>query len=106
WIDHTYLYMHMLKDPALYSVGVDYLEDDPALVQKCVDIAHTAAIIPEKCHLIKYKWAPGRFHGTELGHIASYYYVIHNSMVMYNQHLRPTITTLELFRVFALSNEF
>ena len=27
-------------------------------------------------------------------------------MATYNQHLRPTMTTLELFRVFALSNEF
>ena len=24
----------MLKDPALYSVGADYQDDDPALVQK------------------------------------------------------------------------
>ncbi|KAF8417097.1 Sec63 domain-containing protein, partial [Boletus edulis BED1] len=27
-------------------------------------------------------------------------------MATYNQHLRPTMSTLELFRVFALSNEF
>ncbi|KZT07923.1 putative RNA helicase [Laetiporus sulphureus 93-53] len=106
WLGYTYLYVRMLKDPALYSVGVDYLEDDPALVQKRADIAHTAAVILEKCHLIKYERASGRFHSTELGRIASYYYVTHNSMATYNQHLRPTMTTLELFRVFALSNEF
>lgn len=27
-------------------------------------------------------------------------------MSVYNQHLRPTMSQLELFRVFALSNEF
>jgi hypothetical protein len=30
--------------------------------------------------------------------------MMHNSI--YNQHLRPAMSTLELFRVFALSNEF
>lgn len=96
----------MLKDPVLYSVGADYQEDDPALVQKRADIVHTAAALLEKCHLIKYERVSGRFQSTELGRIASYYYVTHNSMSVYNQHLRPTMSMLELFRVFALSNEF
>ena len=96
----------MLKDPVLYSVGADYQDDDPSLIQKRADIVHTAAALLEKCHLIKYERASGRFQSTELGRIASHYYVTYNSMATYNQHLRPTMTTLELFRVFALSNEF
>ncbi|PCH44659.1 Sec63-domain-containing protein [Wolfiporia cocos MD-104 SS10] len=106
WLGYTYLYVRMLKDPVLYSVGIDYLEDDPSLVQKRADIVHTAAVLLEKCHLVKYERASGRFQSTELGRIASHYYVTYNSMATYNQHLRPTMTTLELFRVFALSNEF
>ncbi|KAF7797360.1 hypothetical protein EIP86_008555 [Pleurotus ostreatoroseus] len=106
WLGYTYLYVRMLKDPVLYSVGADYQEDDPALVQKRADIVHTAAALLEKCHLIKYERVSGRFQSTELGRIASYYYVTHNSMSVYNQHLRPTMSMLELFRVFALSNEF
>ncbi|OSX63730.1 hypothetical protein POSPLADRAFT_1055810 [Postia placenta MAD-698-R-SB12] len=106
WLGYTYLYVRMLKDPALYSVGHDYLEDDPALVQKRADIVHTAAVLLEKCFLVKYERASGRFQSTELGRIASHYYVSYNSMATYNQHLRPTMTTIELFRVFALSQEF
>ncbi|KIM78188.1 hypothetical protein PILCRDRAFT_824660 [Piloderma croceum F 1598] len=106
WLGYTYLYVRMLKTPALYSVGVDYQEDDGGLVQKRADIAHSAAVLLEKCHLIKYERASGRFQSTELGRIASHYYVTYNSMATYNQHLRPTMSTLELFRVFALSNEF
>nr|VWO96385.1 Pre-mRNA-splicing ATP-dependent RNA helicase PRP28 (EC [Ganoderma boninense] len=99
-------YVRMLKDPVLYSVGVDYLEDDPTLVQKRADIVHSAAALLEKCHLIKYERSSGRFQSTELGRIASHYYVTYSSMATYNQHLRPTMSQLELFRVFALSNEF
>ena len=96
----------MLKSPGLYGVGVDYQEDDDGLIQKRADIVHSAAALIEKCHLIKYERSSGRFQSTELGRIASHYYVTHNSMATYNQHLRPTMSTLELFRVFALSNEF
>ncbi|CAL1708453.1 unnamed protein product [Somion occarium] len=106
WLGYTYLYVRMLKDPVLYSVGIDYLEGDPALVQKRADIVHTAAAMLEKCYLIKYERSTGRFQSTELGRIASHYYVTYNSMATYNQHLRPTMHHLELFRVFALSNEF
>jgi pre-mRNA-splicing helicase BRR2 len=96
----------MLRTPGLYSVGVDYMEDDPHLVQKRADIVHTAAALLEKCQLIKYERTTGKFLSTELGRIASHYYVTHASMQTYNQHLRPTMTIIELFRVFALSNEF
>lgn len=99
-------YVRMLKSPSLYSVGPDYLEDDPMLIQKRADIAHSAAALLEKCNLIKYERQTGRFISTELGRIASHFYVTYNSMATYNQHLRPTMSTLELIRVFALSNEF
>ncbi|KAL4073668.1 putative RNA helicase [Scleroderma citrinum] len=105
WLGYTYLYVRMLKSPGLYGVGVDY-QDDDTLVQKRADIIHSAAAILEKCNLIKYERASGRFQSTELGRIASHYYIVHNSMATYNQHLRPTMSMLELFRVFALSNEF
>jgi pre-mRNA-splicing helicase BRR2 len=99
-------YVRMLRAPALYGVGADYQEDDNGLIQKRADIIHSAAILLEKCQLVKYERSTGRFTSTDLGRIASYYYVTYNSMMVYNQHLRPTMSTLELFRVFALSNEF
>ncbi|KAL0957930.1 hypothetical protein HGRIS_000111 [Hohenbuehelia grisea] len=106
WLGYTYLYVRMLKSPGLYGVGIDYQEDDLGLIQKRADIVHSAAALLEKCKLVKYERSTGRFQSTELGRIASHYYVTYNSMATYNQHLKPTMSTLELFRVFALSNEF
>jgi pre-mRNA-splicing helicase BRR2 len=96
----------MLRTPTLYSVTADYQEDDPTLVQKRADVVHSAAVLLEKCNLLKYERSTGRFQSTELGRIASHYYVTYNSMATYNKHLRPSMSMLELFRVFALSNEF
>lgn len=106
WLGYTYLYIRMLRNGGLYGVTLDDAEQDPYLVQKRVDFVHAAANILDKCNLIKYDKKTGRFQGTELGRIASYFYISHQSMATYNQHLKPSMTLIDLFRVFALSSEF
>lgn len=105
WLGYTYLFVRMLRSPGLYSVGAEYA-DDEALEQKRVDLIHAAAYVLEKCNLIKYDKKSGQLQPTELGRIASHYYITHNSMATYNQHIQPGISAIELFRVFALSEEF
>ncbi|CAI2164952.1 17078_t:CDS:2 [Funneliformis geosporum] len=106
WLGYTYLYVRMLRNPNLYGISMDYLEDDPYLEQKRVDLVHSAAILLDKSNLIKYDKKTGRFQVTELGRIASHFYITHTSMSTYNQHLKPMMGHIELFRVFALSDEF
>ncbi|KAJ2934391.1 hypothetical protein H1R20_g2701, partial [Candolleomyces eurysporus] len=107
WLGYTYYYVRLLRSPGLYGVSVDYQdESDPTLIQKRADIIHSAAVLLEKCQLIKYERASGKFQSTELGKIASHYYVTYNSMMVYNQNLRSGMAMIELFRVFAGSSEF
>ncbi|KAI8916143.1 Sec63 Brl domain-containing protein [Gorgonomyces haynaldii] len=106
WLGYSYLYVRMLRNGGLYGVTVEDAEEDPYLIQKRIDLVHAAANVLERCSLIKYDKKTGNFQGTELGRIASYYYISHNSMSTYNQHLKPTLTIIDLFRVFALSQEF
>lgn len=105
WLGYTYLFIRMLRSPGLYSVGADY-ESDDTLEQKRVDLIHSAATVLEKAGLVRYDKKIGRLQSTELGRIASHYYITHNSMLTYNHHLQPMINTIELFRIFALSEEF
>ncbi|KAJ4394740.1 Pre-mRNA-splicing helicase BRR2 [Gnomoniopsis smithogilvyi] len=105
WLGYTYLFVRMLRSPGLYSVGVEY-EDDGALEQKRVDLIHSAAHVLRKANLIKYDEKTGKMQATELGRIASHYYITHGSMETYNNLIQPSITNIELFRVFALSAEF
>jgi pre-mRNA-splicing helicase BRR2 len=105
WLGYTYLYVRMLRSPGLYSVGADYA-DDEALEQKRVDLIHSAATVLEKAGLVRYDKKIGKLQSTELGRIASHYYISHSSMQTYNHHLQPGISTVELFRVFSLSEEF
>ncbi|KAL8940771.1 MAG: hypothetical protein Q9211_002114 [Gyalolechia sp. 1 TL-2023] len=105
WLGYTYLFIRMLRSPGLYSVGAEY-ENDDALEQKRVDLIHSAASVLEKSSLVKYEKKTGKLQPTELGRIASHYYITHGSMLTYNHHIQPMVTPIELFRVFALSDEF
>lgn len=105
WLGYTYLFVRMLRSPGLYSVGAEY-EDDGALEQKRVDLIHSAATVLKKANLITYDEKTGKLKSTELGRISSHYYITHGSMDTYNKLIQPSITTIELFRVFALSAEF
>ncbi|KAL5244354.1 hypothetical protein ACI65C_011764 [Semiaphis heraclei] len=106
WLGYSYLYIRMLRSPALYTITPEKLEVDPLLETHRADIIHTAAIQLERSNLIKYDRKSGYFQVTELGRIASHYYCTHDTMATYNQLLKPTLSEIELFRVFSLSGEF
>ncbi|KAK3630927.1 Pre-mRNA-splicing helicase BRR2 [Elasticomyces elasticus] len=105
WLGYTYLFVRMLRSPALYQVGADY-DEDPELEQKRVDLIHSAAAVLQKAELVKYDAKTGKLQSTDLGRIASHYYITHNSMLVYNRQIQPSVTPIELFRIFALSDEF
>lgn len=106
WLGYTYLYIRMLRAPTLYGVSHDALKEDPVLEKRRADLIYTAAVLLDKSNLVKFDKKAGNFQVTELGRIASYYYCTYETMSTYNQLLKPTLSEIELFRVFSLSSEF
>eukprot|EP00039_Didymoeca_costata_P018603 m.334150 g.334150 ORF g.334150 m.334150 type:complete len:2153 (-) comp17301_c0_seq1:1767-8225(-) len=106
WLGYSYLYIRMLRNPTLYGIGHSAIEDDPHLDKRRADLIHTAATILDKSNLIKYDRKTGNFQVTDLGRIASYYYCAYQTMQTFNQLLKPTLTEIELLRVFSRANEF
>lgn len=106
WLGYTYLYIRMLRAPQLYGISKEDLVDDKFLEKRRTDLIHTAATLLDKANLIKYDKKTGIFQVTDLGRIASYYYCTHETMSTYNNLLKPTLTEIELLRVFSRSSEF
>uniref|UniRef100_A0A8C6VLA8 U5 small nuclear ribonucleoprotein 200 kDa helicase n=1 Tax=Naja naja TaxID=35670 RepID=A0A8C6VLA8_NAJNA len=106
WLGYTYLYIRMLRSPNLYGISHDDMKGDPLLDQRRLDLVHTAALMLDKNNLVKYDKKTGNFQVTELGRIASHYYITNDTIQTYNQLLKPTLSEIELFRVFSLSSEF
>ncbi|XP_070003748.1 DExH-box ATP-dependent RNA helicase DExH12-like [Nicotiana sylvestris] len=101
WLLYTYLCVRMLRNPTLYGLKTDF-----ALEERCADLVHSAATLLDKNNLIKYDRKSGYFQVTDLGRIASYYYITHGTISTYNEHLKPTMGDIELCRLFSLSEEF
>ncbi|CAK0763687.1 DExH-box ATP-dependent RNA helicase DExH12 [Coccomyxa viridis] len=106
WLSYTYLYVRMLCDPELYGVPKEQAQADRRLLDRRLDLAHSAAVLLDKNNLIKYDRRSGNFQATDLGRIASHYYVKHHSLATYNEHLKATMGDIELLRLFAMSDEF
>ncbi|KAI8426807.1 hypothetical protein MSG28_014490 [Choristoneura fumiferana] len=106
WLGYTYLYIRMLRQPALYGITPEKMQEDNLLELHRADLVHTAASLLDKAGLVKYERKSGQLQATELGRIASHFYCTYETMQSYNQLLRPTLGEIELFRVFSLSAEF
>ncbi|XP_075249167.1 U5 small nuclear ribonucleoprotein 200 kDa helicase-like [Convolutriloba macropyga] len=104
WLGYTYLYIRMLRNPSLYGVIAD--DKDQILEQRRIDLVHSACVLLDKHNLIKYDRRSGNIFVTELGRISSHYYCCYQTMATFNQLLKPMLSEIELFRVFASSSEF
>lgn len=53
WLGYSYLYVRMLRNPALYGVPLGAIDADPLLRDRRLDIAHSAAVLLDKHNLVR-----------------------------------------------------
>ena len=104
WLGYTYLYVRMMREPSVY--GVERTQHDTRLREKRADLVHSACGILHKHGLIQYDRRSGQLKSTELGRVASHFYISHRSMQTFQHHLRPFMSEIDLLRIFSLSDEF
>jgi len=106
WLQSTYMYVRMLNNPELYASSKAALEEDPAQEQACGNLVHSAALILHKNGLVHYNQRTGQIQATELGGIATKYYVTHTTISQYNRTLQASAREIELCKAFSSSEEF
>lgn len=104
WLRQTYFFVRMKKNPQLY--GARPTAKDPECLQHLHNLVHTAALHLSGCKLVEYDQDRRLLRPTELGRIASHYYVTYESMKVYTQNMWEGMHEVDLFRLFALSHEF
>lgn len=104
WLSHTYLYVRMLVSPQLYKVPHD--ENDILLTKYRESLIHSALTTLHNENLVVYDPFDGTVEPTELGVIASYFYIKHTSMLTYSRELSERSSQMDLFRIIAMSDEF
>lgn len=110
WLKLTYLNIRMEKNPRLY--GVENVEDlNASQVSEAVDrlqrnFIHSAFITLSKAGLIRYNISSAQISFTELGRIASYFYLSYESVNNFSRFIRPSISDIDVLKMFTLSEEF
>lgn len=61
WLGYTYLFVRMLRSPSVYGVPLGAVDSDPLLLDRRMDLVHSAAVLLDKNNLIRYDRKTGNF---------------------------------------------
>lgn len=85
WLSYTYLWIRMSKNPQAYGINIREIRNDPSLSRQHLRLIKRAATELDKCKMIRYDEAQGGFHSTELGRIASHFYIQFETILLFNE---------------------
>lgn len=106
WLGYTYLFIRMKKNPLAYGIGWDEVIADPSLSLKQRSLVTDAARALDKAKMMRFDEKSGNFYCTELGRIASHFYIQYSSVETYNEMLRRHMNDSEIIDMVAHSSEF
>ncbi|CAL8464110.1 g3645 [Coccomyxa elongata] len=106
WLSYTYLFVRMLKNPLAYGVPWEELAADQRLEGRRKQLITDAARKLERCRMARFDERSGQLYVTELGRVASHFYIRHKSIVAFNELLKPHMTESEFLAMLAQSSEF
>ncbi|KMS97778.1 hypothetical protein BVRB_5g123420 [Beta vulgaris subsp. vulgaris] len=106
WLGYTYLFIRMKMNPLAYGIGWDEVVADPSLGLKQRAFITDAARSLDKAKMMRFDEKSGNFYCTELGRIASHFYIQYSSVETYNEMLRRHMSDSEVIDMVAHSSEF
>ncbi|KAJ7978726.1 DExH-box ATP-dependent RNA helicase [Quillaja saponaria] len=106
WLGYTYLSIRMRMNPLAYGIGWDEVIADPSLSLKQRSLVTDAARALDKAKMMRFDEKSGNFYCTELGRIASHFYIQYSSVETYNEMLRRHMNDSEVINMVAHSSEF
>ncbi|PIN12779.1 ATP-dependent RNA helicase [Handroanthus impetiginosus] len=96
WLGYTYLFIRMKMNPLAYGIGWDEVIADPSLSLKQRALVADAARALDKAKMMRFDEKSGNFYCTELGRIASHFYIQYSSVETYNEMLRRHMNDTEV----------
>ncbi|KAL0692216.1 hypothetical protein Bca4012_059396 [Brassica carinata] len=106
WLGYTYLSIRMKLNPLAYGVGWDEIIADPSLSLKQRALVAEAARSLDKAKMMRFDEKSGNFYCTELGRVASHFYIQYSSVETYNEMLKRHMNESEIINMVAHSSEF
>eukprot|EP00916_Digyalum_oweni_P005755 GHVL01009972.1.p1 GENE.GHVL01009972.1~~GHVL01009972.1.p1 ORF type:complete len:1298 (-),score=239.47 GHVL01009972.1:4009-7524(-) len=104
WLSYTYLHVRMMASPLSYGVSREECERDCYLIEKKSKLIENAAMRLHEAKLMRV--VVGNYYITELGRIASRYYIDWETIEMFQKSLRRGLSDSGVLKTFACAKEF
>ncbi|OWB67958.1 hypothetical protein B5S30_g3328 [[Candida] boidinii] len=106
WLGYTYLNVRMRQNPFAYGIDWKELAEDPLLVQRRREMIITAARKLHSLQMIIFDERSTALTPKDLGRIASDFYLLNDSIEVFNQALSPRATEADVLSTISMSSEF
>ncbi|KAJ1427305.1 Sec63 Brl domain-containing protein, partial [Ochromonadaceae sp. CCMP2298] len=106
WLSYTFLFVRMCKNPLAYGINHEDLFADPRLEVKRLQLVRDAAELLDSCMMTRFDKRSGNLAVTDLGRIASHYYITHGTIEAFNNMLQPHLSDPDALHVLCSSAEF
>ncbi|XP_020291198.1 activating signal cointegrator 1 complex subunit 3 isoform X2 [Pseudomyrmex gracilis] len=105
WLSYTYLFVRMKKNFHAYGLIYQTLVEDPNLEKTRKDLIDNAAKALDKARMIRYM-PTGDLSATDLGRIASHYYLKYDTVEIFNELIQSVMTEAQIMTVISRAQEF
>ena len=96
----------MCRNPLAYGLSFEDVFTDPQLEAKRLDLVKSAAEILDRCMMIRYDPRSGNLAVTDMGRVASHFYIKHSTIESFNHMLTSHLNHSEALDVLCSSAEF
>ena len=107
WLKYSYAYIRMQQNPIEYGLKVISKLDPGIVLDHLSALIRTSAEILDRAEMIRY--SPdheGNLDATHLGRIGSHFYIQHETIIHFNESMRPTMDIGGIMQMFSKAQEF
>ncbi|XP_014672686.1 PREDICTED: activating signal cointegrator 1 complex subunit 3-like [Priapulus caudatus] len=106
WLSYTYLFVRMRKNFHAYGIPFTALQNDPMLLgHRKVQIVHAARQL-DSAHMVRFEERTGFLFSTDLGRIASHFYIKYDTVATINEELKSAMTEADILATVSKAQEF
>ncbi|XP_037079390.1 activating signal cointegrator 1 complex subunit 3-like [Pollicipes pollicipes] len=106
WLRYTYLYVRMSRNPLVYGIKPEEVQDDPTLARKRQELIMSQATKLDKALMLRYDTRNTYLNITDLGRIASHYYIKYDTVEVINELIQPAMDERDILAMISRSSEF
>ncbi|AET39778.1 RNA helicase Ecym_4766 [Eremothecium cymbalariae DBVPG len=106
WLGYTYMFVRMKQNPFVYGLDWNELIKDPQLYNKRHEMVVTAVKRLHTLQMIVFDDISMQFISKDLGRVASDFYLLNESVEIFNQLCKPGVTEADVLAMISVSSEF